>query len=95
MDDFQTKTGVTAAHYMRKHGQKPVTLKTLMGTLDPLIEQMVALEKRDANALLSAAAMRRLESQALAVRDRCQGFLYTRAQPQLEAGSTEIPTWLR
>ncbi len=96
MDEFTKKAGMSQAEYMKRHGKKPVTYALLMGTIETVIDEIVALEKRDANSLLEAAAMKRLETQAQAVRDRCASFLYTRTAAETAGTVTkELPSWLR
>jgi hypothetical protein len=66
----------------------------LVECMEPLVDSIVALEKRDANSLIEHASLQRLEAQATAVRDHCAKFLYTRTS--VEAGKTkELPAWLR
>lgn len=96
MDDFEKRYGVTREAHLKKHGDKPVNYKTFMGGLETLVDMIVALEKSDPHALLEAAAMKQLETHALAVRDYTASFLYSRTEPEFAAASKKaIPAWLR
>jgi hypothetical protein len=94
MDEFAQKTGMSADEFMRKQGGKAVTLKTVMNLIDPILDQVVALEKSDANSLLATAAMKQLESQSLAVRDYTTALLYSRTEAEPTDGK-KVAKWLR
>lgn len=63
--------------------------------LEPVIEDLVRLEKADGNSLLDAQAMKALEAGALAVRDYAQSFCYTRTTVETSGASKRLPLWLR
>ncbi len=94
MDDFTNKTGMSADEFMRKQGSKAITLKTVMNLIDPILDQIVTLEKSDANSLLATAAMKQLESQSLAIRDYCTSLLYSRTEAEPTDGK-KVAKWLR
>lgn len=93
-DEFTKLTGMTQAEYMKQNGSQVVTFKTLMDAIGVVADEIVALESKDANALLESAALKRLESQSLAVRDHCTALTYSRTEVEAPAGK-ELPVWLR
>lgn len=96
MDDFERKYGISREAHLKKQGHKPVNYKTFMGGMETLVDMIVALEKSDPHALLEAAAMKQLESQAIAIRDYGASFIYSRTEPEFAAASKKaIPAWLR
>lgn len=89
-----------AEAYVRERYNVPVTFGPMMEILKCMTEMMADLgreiDRKDANALVEAAAMKRLESQAQAVRDHCASFLYTRTAAEAAGAVTkELPSWLR
>jgi hypothetical protein len=93
-DDYFTKAGTTPQAYMKKHGHKPVSLKAVMGLLNPLMDAIVSVEKSDENSLVSHGSLVRLEDQSQAVRDYCSSLAYTHTAPEITS-TKELPSWLK
>jgi hypothetical protein len=95
--EFTDRFGMSPDEAMRKQADKYITVKAMFEMLDPLLDQIAALEKRDAASLLDAEAMRRAEKQVALIRDHCSAFLYHRSSPTTKDGASTkgLAPWLR
>lgn len=76
-----------------KHGY---LMKLLVYLGEQIGEAKSIAQRKDSNALLEAAAMKKLESLAQAVRDHCASFLYRRTSAEIIGpAKKELPAWLK